>query len=90
MNEPEEYPHYSVILEWDDRDDIYVATIPEWPDCHTHGETLEEAIQQARDLIESLVDWEREDREPLPQPRYFATSELGRERATLVEARSRT
>ncbi len=75
MNEPEEYPHYSVILEWDDRDDIYVVTIPEWPGCHTHGETLEEAVRHAREVIEMLVDDARERGEPLPEPRLFVLDE---------------
>ena len=71
MNEHAEYPHYSVILEWDDVDRIYVATLPEFGGCHTHGETLEEAVRHAREVIEMLVDDAREHGEPLPEPRHF-------------------
>ena len=71
MNEHEEYPHYSITLEWDEVDHIYVVTIPEFPGCHTHGKTLEEAVRHAREVIEMLVDDARRSRESLPQPRYF-------------------
>ncbi len=77
MNEQAKYPHYSVTLEWDDVDQIYVVTLPEFGGCHTHGETLEEAVRNARDVIEMLVDDARAHGEPLPQPRHF---KLGNER----------
>ena len=75
MNEHEEYPHYSVILEWDDEDRIYVATVPELPGCQTHGKTLEEAARQAQDAIESWVDGVRGRGRPLPKPRYIVYEE---------------
>ncbi len=75
MNGHEEYPHYSVTLEWDDEDHIYVVTVPELPGCQTHGETLEEAALQARNAIESWVDGARERNWPLPKPRHFVLEE---------------
>jgi hypothetical protein len=42
----EEIKRYSMIIEWDDDDKIYVVTVPELPGCMTHGHTYEEAIQQ--------------------------------------------
>src|ERR687897_3345386 len=75
VNEYEAYPHYSVILEWDDVDRIYVVTVPELPGCQTHGKTLEEAARQARDAIESWVDGARERNWPLPKPRHFVPEE---------------
>jgi antitoxin HicB len=68
----EAYEHYSMILEWDPRDNIYVVTVPELPGCQTHGATLEEAIKQARDALESWIDVAREIGKPIPPPRYFA------------------
>jgi predicted RNase H-like HicB family nuclease len=74
----DEYGHYSLILEWDPRDDIYVVTVPELPGCRTHGSTYEEAVAQAQDAIASWVDAAREDGDPAPPPRTFA---LGPEEA---------
>ena len=72
----EAYGHYSMILEWDPRDNIYVVTVPELPGCQTHGSTLEEAVQQGRDALESWIDVAREIGKPLPPPRYFAAHPL--------------
>ena len=86
MSDEGEYPHYSITLEWDDEDRIYVVTLPEWPGCHTHGKSLDEAVRHAREVIEILVDAAREDGRPLPQPRYFDLDALG----ASVEGRSHT
>ncbi len=29
MTDPDEYPRYSMILQWDPRSSIYIATVPE-------------------------------------------------------------
>jgi predicted RNase H-like HicB family nuclease len=61
--------HYSMVIEWDDRDDIFVVTVPELPGCRTHGKTYEEAVQQGKEVIESWLDFLGE---PIPQPKKFA------------------
>lgn len=71
MTDQNEYPHYSMILEWEPSGGVYVATVPELPGCSTHGGTLEEAVRQGRDALESWVDAAREDDDALPAPRYF-------------------
>ena len=48
--------HYSLIIEWDPRDNIYVVTVPELPGCQTHGETYEEAISQVQEAIEMWIE----------------------------------
>ncbi len=35
--------HYSMIIQWDSRDNIFVVRVPELPGCVTHGTTYEEA-----------------------------------------------
>ena len=77
MSTPEEYGHYSMILEWDPVDRIYIVTIPELRGCRTHGETLEEAVQQGREAIESWIDAMREWGRPIPPPRHFDLDSIG-------------
>ena len=48
--------HYSLIIQWDAQDAIYVVTVPELPGCMTHGVTYEEALAQAQDATETCVD----------------------------------
>lgn len=65
------YGHYSMILEWDPRDAIYVVSVPELPGCRTHGASLEEAVQQGRDALKSWIDVARELGRSVPPPRHF-------------------
>jgi predicted RNase H-like HicB family nuclease len=74
MNEHDDYGHYSMILEWDPEDAIYVVTVPELPGCRTHGRTYEEAARQGQDAIESWIDAARAWGTPIPAPRVFATT----------------
>ena len=61
--------HYSMIIQWDEDDKIFVVTVPELPGCMTHGHTYEEAARQGQDAIESWVMVAREMGRPVPQPR---------------------
>ncbi len=63
--------HYSMIIEWDPRDDIFVVTVLELPGCATHGATYEEAVQQGQDAIESWLDGAGENVHQPPAPRVY-------------------
>ncbi len=60
--------HYSMIIQWDADDRIFVVTVPELPGCITHGATYEEAVRQGQDAIESWVMVAHEMGRPVPQP----------------------
>jgi predicted RNase H-like HicB family nuclease len=72
MSARNEYPHYSMVIEWSDEDDAYIVTVPELPGCMTHGVTYVEAVKQGQDAIESWIDAARADGDPIPAPRTFA------------------
>ncbi len=71
MTEHDAEDRYSMVLEWDPRDDIYIVTVRELPGCRTHGATLEEAIEQGADAIESWIDASRAWGRPIPPPKFF-------------------
>ena len=48
--------HYSMVIQWDSRDNIFVVRVPELPGCVTHGDTHEEAVKQGEDAIESWIN----------------------------------
>ena len=73
MNDRQDYPPYSMRIIWDPRDDIFVVDVPELPGCQTHGDTYEEALRQGQDAIASWIDAAREDGDPLPAPRTYAS-----------------
>ncbi len=64
--------HYSMVIQWDPVDQIYVVSVPELPGCMTHGKTYEEAVQQGQDAIESWLQVAEELGRPIPSPRVAA------------------
>ena len=66
--------HYSMNLEWDPEDQIFVVTVPELPGCRTHGATYEDAVRQGRDAIESWIDAAQAWGRPVPPPRVIAAA----------------
>lgn len=64
--------HYSMIIEWDPDDKIYVVTVPELDGCMTHGHTYEEAVRQGQDAVESWIMVAEELGWPVPAPKTLA------------------
>jgi antitoxin HicB len=75
VSESEQYDHYSMFIQWDPEDHIYVVTVPELPGCMTHGRTYEEAIRQGKDAIESWIDANKYWGRPIPKPRVWTRIE---------------
>jgi predicted RNase H-like HicB family nuclease len=62
---------YSILIEWSDEDNKYIVTLPDFPNCHTHGMTYQEALQNAQEALELLVESYQEWGLPLPQPHPY-------------------
>ena len=67
---------YSMLLEWDPEDRIFVVTVPELPGCRTHGQTYEEAVRKGQAAIESWIEAAEAEGAPIPAPR-LATAGAG-------------
>ena len=66
---------YSILIQWSDSDQAYIASLPEWGDfASTHGDTYEEALENAREVLEDLIyAYEQTGRAlPLPKVLQFA------------------
>ena len=62
---------YCVVLEWNDEDPEnpgWVVTVPALPGCFTQGNTVDEALERAREAIEVHIAGLRADGEPVPEP----------------------
>ena len=70
----QKYDHYSMLIQWDKDDCIYVVTVPELPGCQTHGKTYEEAVRQGRDAIESWIEANLARGRPIPEPRILKSA----------------
>jgi predicted RNase H-like HicB family nuclease len=60
--------HYSLLIQWDDEDKIYVVSVPELPGARTHGKTYEEAIKNALEVIELWLETAKALGWNIPQP----------------------
>ncbi len=66
---------YTIIIQWSNEDNCYIVSLPEWGKfCHTHGDTYEEAIKNAQEVLEMLIESAFEDEETLPEPKTWGQS----------------
>jgi antitoxin HicB len=64
--------HYSILIHWSDQDQCFVVSLPEWGNlCHTYGETYEQALKNALEVIDFLVQSALEEGESLPRAKTF-------------------
>jgi predicted RNase H-like HicB family nuclease len=58
---------YNVVLE-PDEDGGYVAIVPAFPGCYSQGETVAEALANAREAIALTIDDMQASGESIPDP----------------------
>lgn len=63
---------YSIVIQWSDRNNAYLVNVPELPGCHTHGDTYQEALQNALEVIELWIEAAEKDGLPIPPPMIAA------------------
>ena len=63
---------YSVLIQWSDLDNAYIASLPEWGEfASTHGDTYEEALENAKEVLEDLIHAYEQIGRSLPPPRIL-------------------
>jgi len=63
---------YPIIIHWSEEDNKFLATLPDFPYCTTHGDSYEEALKNGKEVLELLIEGYIEDNQPLPQPHSYA------------------
>ncbi len=63
---------YSIVIEWSNEDNKYIVTLPEFPNCHTHGASYDEALQNGKEILEMIIEKYQALGQPLPQPKQYA------------------
>ncbi|HHT9120478.1 MAG TPA: type II toxin-antitoxin system HicB family antitoxin [Candidatus Hypogeohydataceae bacterium YC41] len=56
---------FKIILEKEKRGS-YTVFVPALPGCHTQGDTIEEALKNAREAIECYIESLKKDGLPIP------------------------
>lgn len=63
---------YTIVIQWSDEDKCFVVLLPEFTDVMqpvTHGDSYEEALKNAQEVLGLLIESSLEDGEPLPEPK---------------------
>ena len=60
---------YHLNVFWSQRDDSWVADVPDLKSCAAFGDTPEEAVAEARKAIEGWLETARANGMPIPEPR---------------------
>jgi predicted RNase H-like HicB family nuclease len=60
---------YELIIYWSEEDRAFVVEVPELPGCMADGETYEQAVANARQVIQEWIETARELGRPIPEPR---------------------
>src|SRR3989338_4667700 len=59
---------YQINISYDTRDEIYVARMPELENCHSHGNTAEDALNNAREAIKLWLETAKKQGISIPTP----------------------
>jgi antitoxin HicB len=62
---------YAILIQWSDEDQCYLVHLPDFPSqkFHTHGATYQEALDNAQEVLELLIEEYQEQQKPLPKPK---------------------
>ncbi|WP_157750058.1 type II toxin-antitoxin system HicB family antitoxin [Dolichospermum compactum] len=55
---------YTIVIQWSNEDKCYVVSLPDFTDIMqpcTHGDTYEEALKNAQEVLEMLISSYLED-----------------------------
>ena len=69
---------YRVNILWSEEDKCYLVELPEFATeiqrYFTHGDTYEEALSNAQEVLELLIESYQAEGEPLPLPQILQTA----------------
>jgi len=62
-------PKYEVIIYWSDKDQAFIAEVPELPGCAADGKTYRAALANVEVVINEWIETATELGRPIPQPK---------------------
>lgn len=60
---------YEIIIFWSEEDQAYIAEVPELPGCMADGETYQQALSSAEQIIQEWIETALELGRPVPEPK---------------------
>lgn len=65
--------NYSMIIQWSETAQCFVVTLPEWGElCHTYGDTYEEALKNAQEVLKLMINSSMAEGIALPEANTFS------------------
>jgi len=71
--------NYRITLEWSEEDEAFIARVPAFRHCLSHGDSPEEAIRMVQEALEGVVETMEAHGHDIPQP------DMTRQRLSSVE-----
>jgi predicted RNase H-like HicB family nuclease/predicted RNA binding protein YcfA (HicA-like mRNA interferase family) len=72
-------PRYSILIQWSAEDQAYLVMLPEWEGRYhnpvTHGDTYQQAVERAVEVLTMFVEIAAERGEALPAPHLYADAD---------------
>jgi len=62
---------YTILIQYDKSDNIYVASIPELEGCIAHGSTPEDAAKEIKTAFELWMETAKENGFDIPKPLLY-------------------
>ena len=60
---------YEIIIFWSKEDQAYIAEVPELPGCMADGETYQQALSSAEQIIQEWIETAQELGRSVPEPK---------------------
>ena len=77
---------YPIAIEPGDKRHAFGVVVPDLPGCFSAGDTLDEAIENAKEAIELWLETVIDDGGPVPEPRHIAEHQANAEYAGWIWA----
>jgi predicted RNase H-like HicB family nuclease len=65
---------YSVVIQYDENDDIFVASVPELEGCMAHGSSQEQAMKEIGVAMRLWLETAKEHGDVIPEPLMYKAS----------------
>ncbi len=66
--------NYSIVIQWSQKDNCFVASLPEWGELNTHGKSYEQVLNNAQQVLSSLIESSLSEGKSLPEAKTFQIS----------------
>ncbi len=62
-------PKYEIIIYWSQKDEAFIAEVPELAGCAADGPTYHEALNNVEIVIQEWLETAKEMGRPIPEPK---------------------